>query len=122
MSFHTVTMPTKVRKYDVDKEKLKTLLKAHKNKSISEIAEELNIPKTQVEHWFRRDKYFSIPEPELWFKLKELLNIQTDEFDESITTFIEADSTFDSKNRIYYGDVSATLTTNSENDLYLIGG
>jgi len=47
----------------------------------------LNLPKTKVEHWFRKDNCFAIPEENIWFKLKDFLEIKTDEFDKSITEF-----------------------------------
>ena len=45
--------------------------------TILEIAETIELPKTQVEHYFRTDKNRSIPSPEIWKKLKELLGIAT---------------------------------------------
>jgi len=56
-------------------------------KPIRKISEYLDIPKTKVEHWFRKDNCFAIPDEDIWFKLKEFLNITTDEFDKSITEF-----------------------------------
>jgi site-specific DNA-cytosine methylase len=39
-----------------------------------------------VEHWFRTDDCFSIPDKDIWTALKSLLKINTDEFDEAIMT------------------------------------
>lgn len=112
---YNVDTIVKVRKYPVDIEKLQDTLRERKeilklNNDI--IAEKLNVPITNVEHWFRKDKYFSIPTPEIWYKLKELLQIETDEFDESITTFKEKLSEFDMSNRAYDDNgLSPTITT-----------
>ena len=112
----------KVRKYEVDKQKLKTLLKEHKTLSNKEIAEQLNQPITKVEHWFRNDNSFSIPDANVWYELKELLNIQTDEFDKSITTFIEKESDYDTTNRVYDTQyISPTLNTSNEPKVAVIG-
>lgn len=114
---HDLITVVKVRKYKVDEEKLKTLLRENKNKldfNNEFIADRLNVPLTNVEHWFRNDKYFSIPTPEIWYALKDLLKIDTNEFDESIMTFEEKECSFDMQNRAYDSDgISATLTCNS---------
>ena len=87
------------------------MLRESKKISNKEIAESLDVPITMVEHWFRTDASFSIPSAEIWFKLKNLLNITTDEFDLPITEFIEKDNVFDTANRIYDSKgVSPTLT------------
>ena len=106
-----------VRKYDVDIENLKKVLREHKNYSNKEIAEKLNVPLTQVEHWFRQDEYFAIPDADIWFELKNLLNITTDEFDESIITFEVKDGVYDKANRCYHVDgIAPTLTVASGNE------
>jgi DNA-cytosine methyltransferase len=101
-----------VRKYQVDIELLKKYLRKHKNITNKQIAESLNIPQTTVEHWFRNDNCFAIPEPELWFKLKNLLNIETDIFDKSIIEFEIKDNVYETADRIYMENgKGATLTT-----------
>ena len=106
----------RIRKYDVDIVKLQKCLKQHKIKSIKEISNELNVPKTEVEHWFRTDKYFSIPNSEIWFKLKHCLNIKISEFDSSIMDFIEKESIFEKSNRVYDSNgIAPTITcTNAD--------
>ena len=47
----------------------------NKTKPVKEIAEHCQVSITQAEHWFRKDKYFAIPQPSEWYKLKEILNI-----------------------------------------------
>lgn len=112
----------KVRKYEVDKEKLRKLLVEHKSISNKEIANRLNQPITKVEHWFRKDNSFSIPDANIWHELKELLNIQTDEFDKSITTFVEKESSYDTTNRVYDTEhISPTLNTSNEPKVAVVG-
>ena len=125
---YNVPQTVKVRKYDVDIDKLKQVLKEHKKYSNKEIALILDLPITTVEHWFRSDNSFSIPDPQIWLRLKSLLNIETDEFDESIMTFEEKDGVYDKVNRIYdEKGLAPTLTQQEEkiltdNKPKLIGG
>lgn len=65
-----IPQEVKVRKYEVDVEKLQETLRKHKIFSNKEIANKLNVKKTTVDHWFRVDKCFSIPDENIWFKLK----------------------------------------------------
>lgn len=83
--------PTKKRVYDIDKTKLRLLLREHKGSySLNDIARNLKVSKHVVDHWFsNNDEKFTIPYPDIWPKLKEMLNIKTTEFDEAITTFTE---------------------------------
>lgn len=76
------------RSSDIDKTKLRLLLREHKkNLSLNDIARSLNVSKYPVDHWFAsNDSKFSIPYADKWYDLKKLLNITTDEFDESITS------------------------------------
>ena len=101
---YEIQQQVKVRKYNVDCQKLCDLLRKHKKMaslSNKEIAETLNIPITKVEHWFRQDSCFSIPDECTWFELKKLLKITNNEFDLAITTFEEKDNVFEKGNRIY---------------------
>lgn len=115
---HKISQQVKVRKYPVDTEKLSTLLKEYKEKSnlsCNEIATNLDIPTTQVEHYFRTDNSFAIPDPDVWPKLKEILNITTDEFDESIMTFEIKENNYDSSNRVYGPEgIAPTLDTSDD--------
>ena len=115
-----VELEVSKRKFEVDTDALIECLSTHRSMPISEIAEKLDYPKTKVEHWFRKDKYFAIPDPEVWPKLKALLNITTDEFDESIMTFETSGGTYDMRNRIYTGDTTPTITANGESTMMLI--
>jgi site-specific DNA-cytosine methylase len=104
-----------VRKHEVDIQGLKDLLRSNKNKSNQELSNTLNLPLTQVEHWFRQDASFSIPPKEIWFKLKELLNIKETKFDNQVVDFVEKDGEYDMSNRVYDDlGISPTLTTSDE--------
>jgi DNA (cytosine-5)-methyltransferase 1 len=117
---HNIPEFVNVRKYEVDIERLQKCLKTHKNKTIKSIAEHLNVAKTEAEHWFRSDNSFSIPRPEIWLNLKQLLNIETDEFDESIMTFEEKESVFEKSNRVYDSNgLSPTMTATSADERIL---
>lgn len=109
-----------VRKYPVDIEKLKKVLRANKTLTNNQIAERLNIPVTKVEHWFRNDNSFAIPDKDIWYSLKDLLKIETDEFDESITTFETKNNIFEKSNRCYFDSGLAPTITSSGADEKII--
>ncbi len=118
---HNIPEIVSVRKHEVDILKLQQCLKRHKNKSIKSIAQELNVPKTQVEHWFRIDKHFAIPNSDIWFELKKSLNITTNEFDLSITEFEEKESVFEKGNRVYdERGIAPTMTSTSADERILL--
>ena len=101
-----------VRKHKVDIIGLQELLHNHKNITNKEISEKLNVMKTTVDHWFRKDAYFSIPEANIWHYLKDLLNIKTDKYDKSITEFEVKDGVFEKANRVYdVNGLSPTITS-----------
>jgi len=115
---HEIVQKVKVRKYPVDVEKLKEILrnaKIDQDISNEKLEKEFNIPATTIAHWFRKDNCFSIPSPDIWFKLKEILHIETDEFDESIMTFEEKDGVYEKANRVYdENGLAPTLTQQEE--------
>lgn len=107
----------KVRKYPVDIVGLQQCLRTHKKYSNREIATKLNKPISLVEHWFRTDKYFAIPSPDIWYALKELLEITTTEFDASIMEFIIRNSVYDKAARCYFeSGIAPTITASSGNE------
>lgn len=114
----------KVRKYKVNVESLKKLLKEKKKESnltTKQIAQKLGISLTQVEHYFRGDGSFAIPDAEIWNDLKELLKIETEKFDASIMEFIEKENVFESANRCYFEDgIAPTLTNDCGTDNYIV--
>lgn len=121
MNYVDVEMEVKVRKFEVDTDRLKEVLRIHRNAmKIEDIAEKLGKPRTLVEHWFRNDKCFAIPDADIWYELKKLLGIDTDEFDEAITTFEEKPGNYDMRNRIYVSETSPTITAGSENNIHLV--
>ena len=107
----------KVRKYEVDIPKLQECILnqfAKCNKTKKEIAKDLNDSYSTVEHYFRKkgSDFFSIPSEEHWPKLKEILNITTNEFDKSIMEFEIRDGVYESTQRVYSQEgKSPTLTS-----------
>lgn len=112
-----IPQTVKIRKYPVDCELLCECLRKHKfalNISNKDIAETLDVPMTKVEHWFRQDDCFAIPDPDIWMQLKELLKIETDEFDEAIMAFEEKQGVYEKSERHYFADgIAPTLTSAS---------
>jgi|DEB0MinimDraft_6_1074348.scaffolds.fasta_scaffold00849_13 DNA (cytosine-5)-methyltransferase 1/DNA (cytosine-5)-methyltransferase 3A len=102
-----IPQKVKVRKYEVDIPKLQQTLRDHKKMTIltnKNLADLLDVPVTKVEHWFRTDSSFAIPSEDIWFRLKDLLVIKTDEFDKSIVCFEVRDGKFDMADRVYSQD------------------
>jgi DNA-cytosine methyltransferase len=111
----------KVRKHEVDLEKLQQLLreaKANVKKTNKQIAEETDLPITKIEHWFRTDSSFAIPSDDIWFKLKEVLDIKDDSFDAQIMEFIYRDGVYESTQRVYSEEgKSPTITASNKEQL-----
>jgi hypothetical protein len=103
----------KKRVYEVDTKKLQRLLREQKKEkqlTIKTISNELGIPKTMTEHFFRTDKYFDIPDPVNWKKLSELLDISDKELEKQITTFEYVDGIFEKSERHYFeGGIAPTI-------------
>lgn len=57
--------------------------------TIKELVEKTNLPKTKIEHWFRKDNSFSYPSIEDWNTIKPFL--KTIKFDKELTYQIEKD-------------------------------
>lgn len=99
-----IQQQVRVRKYEVDIKNLKILLRKAKDKSKlsnKQIADRLKQPLTLVEHWFRKDNSFAVPNETIWTDLKELLCIETNKFDRSILTFEIKDGVYEKSNRVY---------------------
>lgn len=106
INYCEVRTNVRVRKHEVDTKSLCKLLRDSKGgHNNQEIADALNVPLTKAEHWFRQDKYFSIPEPSIWFDLKNLLGIETNEFDKPIMEFEEKPNVFEKGDRVYFTDM-----------------
>lgn len=114
----------RVRKYEVDTARLQNLLREHKKlagKSNKALADALDVPVTMAEHWFRTDSCFSIPDANVWERLKVELAITTTEFDEAITTFEERQGVYEKSERCYFADgIAPTLTSTSAGDEKII--
>ena len=112
-----IPQTVRVRKHEVDCQGLCDLLRKHKamtGKSNRVLSETLGVPITKVEHWFRQDSSFAIPSEDIWFALKEQLEITTDEFDEPVTTFEERFGVYEKSERCYFADgIAPTLTSTS---------
>lgn len=102
----------RVRKNKVDIKGLQETLRAYKKLTNKKIAQILEKPLTEIEHYFRRDKYFVIPDEKIWLKLKEILDIETDEYDKQIMEWEVKESEFEMGNRAYSENgLCPTLTT-----------
>ena len=105
----------KKRVHDADYTKLSIFLKDAKKAAkvtINEIAEKLGKPKSEVEHWFRTDKFFAPPTDDIWFDLKEMLNIETDTYDAFLTEFEWVDGVYEMDKRAYdESGLAPTVTT-----------
>ena len=114
----------KVRKYLVPIKELQTVLREAKqlqNLTNVQIASVLNMPITKVEHWFRTDSCFAIPDSNVWLDLKRVLKINTDKFDQSIMTFEYREGVYEKSERHYSIEgIAPTLTCDCGNTKILI--
>jgi DNA (cytosine-5)-methyltransferase 3A len=94
----------KVRKNYINQYELANYLKSYKNKSIKEISNFCNVNFSEVAHWFRTDKFGSIPKDTIWNKLKECLNIKENIYDKQISEFEIKNGSYDMAKRIYHTD------------------
>lgn len=108
-----------VRKNTMDTREFVEELRKHKKYSNQYIAEKVGVPITTVEHWFRTDKSQSIPSPEQWYKLKELLELD-DKYDAFVTEFEEREGTFEKANRCYGIEGIAPTMTAAASDEKII--
>ena len=101
----------KKRRFETPKE-INEYLKKHKGDyTIKEISEYIEIPKTQVEHYFRTDKSRAIPDILTWFALKKLLGFD-ETWDTEVATFYEKEVEFEMQRRVYSEKgLSPTLKT-----------
>ena len=108
----------KKRIHSADYDELSEFLRKHKKNAhltLNEISEKLDVKKTEVEHWFRTDKFFAPPPSEVWQPFKELLNIKDDKYDAFITEFELVDGVYDADKRAYdVTGISSTLNTKGE--------
>ena len=112
----------KVRKHEVDIKGLQFLLRSMKEqsgKTNKQIATEIDMPVTKVEHWFRTDTSFAIPGDDIWFKLKDILGIETDVFDKQIMEFEYRDGVYETKQRVYSENGKSPTLTSSNKEQYI---
>lgn len=108
-----INQTCKKRTFETPKEINEYLKKEKGNKTIQEIADYLNIPKTQVEHYFRTDNSRAIPSPEIWIKLKKYLMFNN-KFDKEVLDIYEKEIEFESSRRVY-SDSGCSPTISSTN-------
>ena len=110
-----IARPVVKRKHDADLSKLKKLLRDSRKTSkltVQEISDYFGLPKTHVEYWFRRDGSFAIPNAEYWYDLKELIGIESNDFDAFVTEFEVVEGVYEKSKRAYMEDgLSPTVTT-----------
>ena len=70
-------------------EKLQFINYLRSQTTITELVNNTDIPKTKIEHWFRKDNCFSYPTIEDWDKIKPLL--KDIKFDKELTYQVEKD-------------------------------
>ena len=112
----------KVRKHEVNISGLQHLLREMKKesgKTNKQIAEETNMPVTKVEHWFRTDSSFAIPGDNIWFKLKQVLGIKTEVFDQEVMEFVYRDGVYETKQRVYSDEGKSPTITASNTEQYI---
>ena len=115
-----IARPVVKRKHDCDIGELKKTLRDARKKSgytMNEIADHFGLPKTHVEHWFRRDNSFAIPNAEYWYELKEYLDIQTNGFDAFVTEFEVLDGVYEKNKRAYLEHGLAPTITSSGGEI-----
>lgn len=115
---HHFQRQVRKRVNEVDADELCSFLRKYKDSSglsNKAISAELGRPLSEVEHWFRRDKYFAPPSDEVWLQLKQLLGIESDRFDDYMLEFEWVDGVYEQDKRASdINGVSSTLTTKSE--------
>lgn len=104
------------RKYEISQSEICDYLKFWRNKSdwsVKKIDKYFGYRHT-AGHWFRKDnKSGSIPKPNDWWKLKEILKFDN-KYDEKVTTFIEKPILYEQSLRITnWEEPSDTITATS---------
>lgn len=118
--FYEIPEMVKVRVNNCDIVEFQQFLKKYKKLNNKKISEILNIPKTEVEHWFRTDKYFTIPNENIWMDLKNILNIDDNKYDDFVMQFEEKESIHEQSNRVYDINGIAPTLTSTNADLRII--
>lgn len=112
-----IARPVIKRKHDADISELKKVLRNARKESgltIQEIASYFGLPKTHVEHWFRKDSSFAIPNAEYWYSLKKLINLKNNDFDAFVTEFEIINGVYEKSKRAYMEDGLSPIITTSD--------
>lgn len=93
-------------------------LKKHKGGYIvKQITKYLDAPITQVEHYFRTDEFRSVPSPDVWKKLKRLLQFP-DTYDQQVTEIYEKEIEYETSRRVWDSTgISPTLNATKEHTI-----
>jgi DNA (cytosine-5)-methyltransferase 1 len=118
--YYDIPEKVEIRKHTCDIKEFQAFLKMHKKTTIKQIANALNISKTEVDHWFRSDKHFSIPNKNIWVELKKILKIKSNKYDAFVTEFIEQDGVHEQSNRVYDINGIAPTITSTGADIRII--
>lgn len=113
------------RVHTVDYDELSDFLRSHKkaaNATLKDISEKLGVSKSEVDHWFRKDKFFAPPPKDVWDGLKNMLDITDDRYDAFITEFEWVDGIYEMDKRAYESDgISPTLNTKGDGLIKVVG-
>jgi site-specific DNA-cytosine methylase len=105
------------RSNDTPKEINQFLKDNKKDFTIEHISVQLELPKTQVEHYFRTDDSRAIPSPEVWNELKVIMQFD-DTYDKQVTEIYEKEIEFETSRRIYSEEgISPTLSATDKGKL-----
>ena len=118
--YYEIPEKVRVRVNQCDISKFQSFLKSHKKLTNQKISELLNVPKTEVEHWFRTDKYFAIPNEKIWYQIKKTLSIESNEYDDFVMEFEEREGVHEQSNRVYDIDGIAPTITSTSADIRII--
>ena len=109
------------RKYEVDQHEFCDFLKEFKNRehlTIDQIADRMRLPKTQVAHWFRKDKYGSLPTKDEYLQLQQILCFG-DVYTKQMTTLIEKPIVFEQVLRVTNWDRPSDTITATEAEIHI---
>lgn len=110
--YYDIPEIVKVRKHIIDISEFQNFIKQHKKMSNKQLAKLLNVPVTEVEHWFRKDKFFAIPSDKIWTQLKNALGINSNIYDAFVMEFEERQGIHEQSNRVYdINGISPTITS-----------
>ena len=115
----------KKRVHECDYDELSAFLREYKSKSglsNNAIAAQVDKPVSEVEHWFRTDKFFAPPTEDVWLHLKEILGIDSDKYDDFMLEFEWVDGVYDMDKRAYDIDgLSPTLCSTETLTIQRVG-